>query len=51
MVPEVYLARAIGACYAGLYIVSNYGEGLITNWEGNSILTGIRTVLCLLGAL
>ncbi len=26
--PEVYLAREIGACYAGLYFVVNYGEGL-----------------------
>ncbi len=37
MIPEVYLARAIGACYAALYIISNYAEGLITNWEGDSI--------------
>ncbi len=26
--PEVYLAREIGACYAGLYFTVNYGEGL-----------------------
>lgn len=30
--PEVYLAREIGACYAGLYIVVNYAEGVITPW-------------------
>jgi len=35
--PEVYLARAIGAHYAGLYIVSNYGEGVNTAWKGESI--------------
>jgi 5'-methylthioadenosine phosphorylase len=32
LVPEVYLARAIGACYAGIYAISNYGEG-IQDWE------------------
>jgi 5'-methylthioadenosine phosphorylase len=37
LVPEVYLARAIGACYAGLYIISNYAEGIITNWDGDQI--------------
>lgn len=31
--PEVYLAREIGACYAGMYIVVNYAEGIITPWE------------------
>lgn len=30
--PEVYLAREIGACYAGLYYVVNYGEG-IKKWS------------------
>ena len=28
MTPEVYLAREIGACYAGLYFTVNYGEGI-----------------------
>lgn len=28
MAPEVYLAREIGACYAGLYFTVNYGEGI-----------------------
>lgn len=31
--PEVYLAREIGACYAGLYFVVNYGEGVVKNWS------------------
>lgn len=31
--PEVYLAREIGACYAGLYFVVNYGEGLVKAWS------------------
>lgn len=36
LVPEVFFAREIGACYAALELVSNYGEGLIDpTWEGN----------------
>ncbi|MCX7780087.1 MAG: MTAP family purine nucleoside phosphorylase [Negativicutes bacterium] len=31
--PEVYLAREIGACFAGLYFVVNYGEGLVQAWS------------------
>jgi len=31
--PEVYLAREIGACYAGIYMVVNYAEGIIKDWE------------------
>ncbi|MGE5403556.1 MAG: phosphorylase [Candidatus Saccharibacteria bacterium] len=31
--PEVYLAREIGACYAGIYIVVNYGEGVVQPWQ------------------
>lgn len=30
--PEVYLAREIGACYAGVYYTVNYGEG-IKKWS------------------
>lgn len=33
MCPEVWLARDIGACYAALYIVVNYGEGVVRDWE------------------
>ncbi len=32
MCPEVYLAREIGACYAGLYFTFNSGEG-IKKWS------------------
>ena len=32
LAPEVYLAREIGACYANLSFVVNYGEG-IKNWS------------------
>ncbi|MEN6351513.1 MAG: MTAP family purine nucleoside phosphorylase [Syntrophomonas sp.] len=31
--PEVYLAREIGACYAGVYLVVNYAEGVVTPWQ------------------
>lgn len=33
MAPEVFLARDIGACYAGIYLVVNYGEGVVKEWE------------------
>ncbi|MDD3268873.1 MAG: MTAP family purine nucleoside phosphorylase [Syntrophomonadaceae bacterium] len=31
--PEVYLAREIGACYAGVYMVVNYAEGIVSPWQ------------------
>ncbi|HEY5506635.1 MAG TPA: MTAP family purine nucleoside phosphorylase [Coriobacteriia bacterium] len=31
--PEVVLARDIGACFAGIYMVVNYGEGIVREWE------------------
>jgi 5'-methylthioadenosine phosphorylase len=31
--PEVFLSRDIGACYAGLYMVVNYAEGVVKEWE------------------
>ena len=33
LVPEVYLAREIGACYANLSFVVNYGEGIKHSWS------------------
>ncbi len=33
LAPEVYLSREIGACYAGLYLVVNYAEGIVEDWE------------------
>lgn len=33
MCPEVYLSREIGACFAGLYLVVNYAEGVIRDWS------------------
>jgi len=32
LAPEVFLARDIGACYAGIYLVVNYGEGIVRDW-------------------
>lgn len=33
LAPEVYLSREIGACYAGIYLVVNYAEGIVEDWE------------------
>ncbi|MBE0429633.1 MAG: MTAP family purine nucleoside phosphorylase [Thermoleophilia bacterium] len=33
MCPEVWLARDIGACYAALYLIVNYAEGVVRDWE------------------
>ncbi|MDP2181684.1 MAG: MTAP family purine nucleoside phosphorylase [Actinomycetota bacterium] len=33
LAPEVFLARDIGACFAGIYIVVNYAEGVVREWE------------------
>ncbi len=33
MCPEVWLARDIGACYAAIYLVVNYAEGVVQDWE------------------
>ncbi|MBI5230571.1 MAG: MTAP family purine nucleoside phosphorylase [Coriobacteriales bacterium] len=37
--PEVVLARDIGACFAGIYIVVNYGEGVVRDWEHEELKT------------
>lgn len=31
--PEVYLAREIGACYAGIYLIVNRAEGIGPDWK------------------
>lgn len=33
MAPEVYLAREVGACYARIDMVVNYGEGVVRDWR------------------
>ena len=37
LAPEVYLAREIGACYANLSFVVNYGEGLTHAWSHSTL--------------
>lgn len=37
--PEVVLARDIGACYAGIYIVVNHAEGVVREWEHEELKT------------
>ena len=37
LAPEVFLARDIGACFAGIYIVVNYAEGVIREWEHSEL--------------
>lgn len=37
--PEVFLARDIGACYAGVYMVVNYAEGVVKPWEHAELKT------------
>lgn len=59
MCPEVYLCREIGACFAGLYMVVNYAEGIVADWRhkdlkdifygeaekiGRMLLEGLRRV-------
>ncbi|MFQ6053507.1 MAG: hypothetical protein ACE5OO_04665 [Candidatus Bathyarchaeia archaeon] len=58
LVPEVLFAREIGACYAALELVSNYGEGLVsTGWRGPEAFREFRERWCrpaataILGAL
>jgi len=58
LVPEVFFAREIGACYAALELVSNYGEGLVsTTWQGPEAFQEFRERWCrpaaqaILGAL
>lgn len=35
--PEVWLARDIGACYAGIYVVVNYAEGVVAEWSHDEL--------------
>jgi 5'-methylthioadenosine phosphorylase len=49
--PEVYLAREIGACYAGLYLVVNYAEGIVTPWRHEKLRELFYTESCAIGSL
>ncbi len=37
LAPEVYLAREIGACYAGMYLVVNFAEGISGDWSHETL--------------
>jgi 5'-methylthioadenosine phosphorylase len=37
LAPEVYLAREIGACYAGIYLIVNYAEGISGDWSHETL--------------
>jgi 5'-methylthioadenosine phosphorylase len=37
MCPEAYLAREIAACYARIDIVANYAEGVVEDWQHDTL--------------
>lgn len=49
--PEVYLAREIGACYAGVYLVVNYAEGIVTPWQHEELADIFYTQSVAIGRL
>ena len=49
--PEVWLARDIGACYAGIYLIVNYGEGVVKEWEHDELARLFREDASLIGRI
>jgi len=49
--PEVWLARDIGACYTGLYLIVNYGEGVVREWEHDVLAQIFREDAGLMGRI
>jgi len=49
--PEVWLARDIGACYAGVYLIVNYGEGVVREWEHEVLAQIFREDAGLMGRI
>ena len=49
--PEVYLAREIGACYAGVYLVVNYAEGIVSPWQHEELSDIFFSEACQLGQI
>jgi len=47
--PEVWLARDIGACYAGIYVVVNYAEGVVEDWSHDELTRIFRDDASLIG--
>ena len=49
--PEVWLARDIGACYAGIYLIVNYAEGVVQEWEHDVLAQFFREDANLMGRI
>ena len=49
--PEVWLARDIGACYAGFYVVVNHAEGVVKEWEHEELARIFRDDAELVGRI
>ena len=49
--PEVWLARDIGACYAGIYLIVNYGEGVVSDWSHDELKRRFTDDAGLMGAV
>ena len=49
--PEVWLARDIDACYAGIYLIVNYGEGVVREWEHDVLAQIFREDAGLMGRI
>jgi 5'-methylthioadenosine phosphorylase len=51
LAPAIYLARAIGACYSGIYVIANYGEGILENWDHDKVWDETHRVTPIFGRL
>jgi 5'-methylthioadenosine phosphorylase len=49
--PEAWLARDIGACYAALQIVVNYGEGVVAPWSHEELARIFHNDAVLIGGI
>ncbi|HMK91406.1 MAG TPA: MTAP family purine nucleoside phosphorylase [Thermoleophilia bacterium] len=49
--PEVWLARDIGAHYAGIYLIVNYGEGVVEDWSHTELKTRFTDDAALVGGI
>jgi 5'-methylthioadenosine phosphorylase len=49
--PEAWLAREIGACYAALQIVVNYGEGIVEEWSHDELTRAFHDDAGLVGGI
>jgi 5'-methylthioadenosine phosphorylase len=51
LVPAIYLARAIKACYSGIYVIANYGEGILTDWDHDKVWDRTHEVTPIFGKI